>query len=193
MPRGRPTGPRNVVVPEGYLTVRDAAGRLGLSPNMLRKLMARGTLPSIAGPRQAKGRMRFVPVAAVEGYQPQRRGRRPGTPNAKPRRIRPVAPLQPNGQGHARPRLVTTAQTPAKVWALLERLESYRRELWADLQASPSAAVREEWYLLLRRLLYAELAVLEKLFAEVDVEGPEGIEAERMNWFAEDGEEEDDG
>ena len=200
MPSGRPRGPRRVEVPEGYLTVRDAAARLGLSVNGVRKLLYAGVLPSIAGPSQAKGIMRFVPVAAVESYVRPKRGRPPGTPNAQPRRKTlgpPSAPIQPNGQGPAqltapaRPRLVPTAQTPATVWARLARLDGYRRELWADLQASPSAAVWEEWYLLLRRLLFAELAVLEELFAEPEVE-VEGEKADRVNWFAENAEEEDE-
>lgn len=198
MPSGRPRGPRRVDVPEGYLTVRDAAARLGLSVNGVRKLLYAGVLPSIAGPSQAKGFMRFIPLSAVETYQPPRRGRPPGTPDAKPRqaihRVAPPRSRHPrqtvttasNGQGppELSPR---QGQAPAKVWASLERLEEYRRDVWFELRAGGREAVQDEWYLLLRRLLFAELALLEELFEEPDAKSKD----EKVDWFAD--EEDDDG
>lgn len=62
--------PRTAVGAPGFLSVRAAADRLGLTPRGVRYLIEQGRLGS-----QRLGRMHFLPSAQVEAYHRVRRGR----------------------------------------------------------------------------------------------------------------------
>jgi len=70
MPGRSRQAPRTAIGAPGFLSVRAAADRLGITPRGVRYLIQQGRLGS-----QRLGRMHFVPSARVEAYRRVRRAR----------------------------------------------------------------------------------------------------------------------
>lgn len=200
--RGRPPGTPDVkprqkatrpTPPPGYCTAQEAAARLGQHSSTITRLVREGTLNALPGPKAGRYPVSWIEEASLTAYQP--RGRAPRVQEAPQVSTNANAPWDPrqtvsdsNGQGPpAPPRQGHALQpAPAKLWDTLARLEAHKREVWDELRAGASAAIRDEWYLLLRRLLFAELALLEELFEEPEAKQPEAID-----YFGDDEEDED--
>ena len=74
------------------------------------------------------------------------------------------------------------APSQSKLWETLEALDAQKRDVLQQLKAGVPEDLGDEYYVLARRLLMTEWALLEQLCGEPDTRGDQQVE-----WFGDGG------